>query len=69
MKLSKDFLLKLIWEKKLLLCCSYNADKNKFLSNLHVPSKALDDLSKNYDNFILLGDFINEPEEKKHQTS
>ena len=31
---------------------------------LHVISKALDDLSKKYDNFILLGDFNNEPEEK-----
>ena len=30
----------------------------------HVISKALDDLSKRYDNVILLGDFNNEPEEK-----
>ena len=64
MKLSKDFLLKLIWEKKWLLCCSYNPNKNKILSHLHVISKALDDLSKKYGNFILLGDFNNEPEEK-----
>ena len=42
---------------------SYNPDKNKILSHLHVISKALDDLSKKYDNFILLGNFNNEPEE------
>ena len=47
-----------------LLCCSYNPDKNKILSHLHVINKALDDLSKKYDNFILLGDFSNEPGEK-----
>ena len=33
------------------------------MSYLHVISKALDDLNKKYDNFILLGDFNNEPEE------
>ena len=49
---------------KWLLCCSYNPDKNKILSYIHVISKALDDMRKNYDNFILLGDFNNEPEEK-----
>ena len=49
---------------KWLLCCSYNPDKNKILSYLNVISKALDDMRKNYDNFILLGDFNNEPEEK-----
>ena len=32
--------------KKWLRCCSYNPDKNKILSHLHVISKALDDLSK-----------------------
>ena len=31
---------------------------------LHVISKFLDDLSTKYDNLILLGDFINKPEEK-----
>ena len=51
-------------KKKWLLCCSYNPDKNKILSHLHDISKALDDLSKKYDNFILLGDFSNEEEEK-----
>ena len=50
--------------KKWLRCCSYNPDKNKILSHLHVISKALDDLSKKYDNFILLRDFNKEPEEK-----
>ena len=34
------------------------------MSHLHVISKALDDLNKKYDNFILLGDFNNKPEEK-----
>ena len=34
------------------------------MSHLHVISTALDDVSKNYDNFILFGDFNNEPEEK-----
>ena len=34
------------------------------MPHLHVISKALDDLSKKYDNFILLCDFSNEPEEK-----
>ena len=51
-------------KKKWLLCCSYNPDKIKILSHLHVISKALDDLSKKYDNFIFLGDFNNEPGEK-----
>ena len=64
MKLFKDFLLKLIWEKNWLLCCSFNPDKNKILSHLHVISKGLDDLSKKYDNVIFLGDFNNKPEEK-----
>ena len=41
-----------------------NPDKNKILFHLHAISKALDDLSKKNDNFILLGDFNNEPEEK-----
>ena len=63
MKLSKKSLLKLIREKMWLLWCSHNPDKNKILSQLHVIGKALDDLSKKYDNFILLGDFKNEPEE------
>ena len=31
---------------------------------LHVISKTQDDLSKKYDNVILLGNFNNEPEEK-----
>ena len=65
MKLSKVFLLELIWEKKWLLCCSYNRDKNKMLPHLHVITKALDHLRKKY-NFILLSDFSNEPEELKH---
>ena len=64
MKLLKDFLLKLIWEKKWLLCCSYNRDKNKILPHLHIITKALDHLSKKYD-FVLLSDFNNEREEKK----
>ena len=34
------------------------------MSHLHVTSKSVDDLSKKYDNFILLDDFNNEPEEK-----
>ena len=51
-------------KKKAFLCCSYNQDKNKILSRLHVISKALDDLSKKYDNFILSGDLNSEPEEK-----
>ena len=34
------------------------------MPHLHVISKALDHLSKKYDNFVLLGDFKNEPEEK-----
>ena len=44
-------------KKKWLLCCSYNPDKNKILPHLHATSKALDDLRKKYDNFILLGGF------------
>ena len=36
-----------------------NPDKNKILSHLHAISKALDDLSKKNDNFVLLGDFNN----------
>ena len=47
-------------KKKWLLCYSYNPDKNKILSYLHVISKVLDDLSKKYDK----SDFNNEPEEK-----
>ena len=58
------FLLKLVWKKKWLLCCSYNPDKNKILSHLHDNSKALDDLSKKYNHFILVADINNEPEEK-----
>ena len=48
MKLSKDFLLKLIWEKKVasLLLYFSNPDKNKILPHLYVTSKAPDDLSK-----------------------
>ena len=65
MKLSKDFLFKLIWEEKWLLCCSCNSDKNKILSHLHDISKAPGDLSRKCHNFILLGDFNNKPEEKK----
>ena len=34
------------------------------MPHLHLISKALDDLSKKYDNFILLGDLNNEPEGK-----
>ena len=34
------------------------------MSHLYIISKALDDLNKKYDNFILLGDFNNKPEEK-----
>ena len=64
MKLSKKSLLKLIREKMWLLWCSHKPDKNKILSHLHVTGKAVDDLSKKCDNFILLGDFNNEPEEK-----
>ena len=64
MKLSKKSLLKLIREKMWLLWCSHNPDQSKILSQLHVIGKALDDLSKKYDNFILLGDFNNEPVEK-----
>ena len=64
MKLSKDFLFKLIWEEKWLLCCSCNSDKNKILSHLHDISKAPGDLSRKCHNFILLGDFNNKPEEK-----
>ena len=41
-----------------------NPNKNTILSHLHAISKALDDLSKKYDNFVLLGDFNNGPEEK-----
>ena len=63
MSVSKDFLLILIWEKW-FLCCSCNPDKNKIVSHLHDISKVLDDLSKEYDNFMLLSDFTNEPEEK-----
>ena len=63
MSLSKDFLLILIWEKW-FLCYSCNPDKNKILSQLHNISKVLDDLSKEYDNFMLLSDFTNEPEGK-----
>ena len=44
--------------KKWLLCCSYNPDKNKILSHLHLLA------NQKYDNVILLGDFSNEPEEK-----
>ena len=47
MKILEDFLLKLMWGKKWLLFCSYNSNKNKVLSHLHVFSKALDNLSKN----------------------
>ena len=47
MKLSKDFIVKInLRKKKSLICCSYNPNKNKTLSHLHVISKALDDLSK-----------------------
>ena len=46
--------------KKWLLCWSYNPNKNKILSHLHVIIKVLDDLSKKYDIIILLGDFNNE---------
>ena len=53
-------------KKKCLFCCSYNPDKNQIVSRLHVISKTLDDLSKKYDNFVLLGNFNNESEEKKH---
>ena len=53
----------------MLLCCSYNPNKNKVLSDLHVASKALDVLSKNYDNVILLSDFNDEPEEKNMPNS
>ena len=34
------------------------------MPHLHVISKALDDLNKKYENFILLGNFNNEPEDK-----
>ena len=60
----KEFFVEINLRKKCLLCCSYNPDKNKTLSYLPVICKALDDLSKKYDNFILLGDFNNEQEEK-----
>ena len=69
MKLSKDFLFKLIWEEKWLLCCSCNSDKNKILSHLHDISKAPGDLSRKCHNFILLGDFNNKPEEKKNMSN
>ena len=44
-------------KKEWLFCCSFNPNKNSILSHLHVISRALDDLSKTYDNVILLGDF------------
>ena len=66
MKLSNNFFLKIISEKKWHLCYSYNPTKNKILSHLHVISKCLDNLSqkKKNDNVIFLSDFNHEPEEK-----
>ena len=63
MKLSKDFLLKLMRKKSGFLAALIIQIKIKFCL-LHVISKALDDWSKKYDNVVLLGDFNNEPEEK-----
>ena len=50
-------------------CCFYNENQNKILSHLHVISKSLDDLSKNYDTVILLGDLNIELEVKNHVKS
>ena len=41
----------------------FNQNRNNILSHLHVVSKALDDLSKRYDNVIFFGDFNVKPEE------
>ena len=50
-------MLKLILGKKLVLCCSYNPNKNKILPDLHVIDKALDNLSRKYENVTLNGWF------------
>ena len=42
----EEYFVEIILRKKQwLLCYSYNPDKNKILSHLHLTSKALDDLS------------------------
>ena len=46
-----------------MVFCSFNSNKNKILPLLHIISNDVDDLSKKYDNIILLGDFNIEPKE------
>ena len=43
--------------KKWLLGCSYNHHKENIASHLNNASAALDKLSRDYENIILLGDF------------
>ena len=50
--------------KKWLLACSYNPHRDKITSHLKSISTALDNLSSQYENIILLGDFNVETEEK-----
>ena len=50
--------------KKWLLGCSYNHHKENIASHLNNASAALDKLSRDYENIILLGDFNVELKEK-----
>ena len=43
--------------KKWLLCCSYNSNKNNVQFHLQSRTKSLALYSSNYENLILLGDF------------
>ena len=51
--------------KKWLLGCSYNPHRDKITSHLRNISSALDKLSADYENIILLGDFNIQVEEKE----
>ena len=52
--LSVDINLK---KRKWFLNCSYNHDRNSVSSHLDSLNRVIDEHSKTYDNFILIGDF------------
>ena len=47
-------------KKKILLCCSYNPQKNLTLNHLNISGKIMDAQMKMYDNFLIVGDFNSE---------
>ena len=52
-----------IRNKKWLLCCSYNPNRNNISNHISHLSKCLDNYISHYDNISFLGDFNSQPSE------